>query len=131
MNPAFSAPQLRNFLSLFQRHAEKVRSSLNIRMGVFFFIQDNSSVKNGRMKFFRVMFPESPSLTFTSGFLVPRWMLLEKVSKPPQHKFITYLWDLAGFDFEFGGLDNLENPLGKIYDNLLYVFLLHTGIFYY
>jgi alkylphenol/PAH-inducible cytochrome P450 monooxygenase len=29
---------------------------------------------------------------------------------------------IAGFDFDFGALDNIENPLSKVYDNLLYAF---------
>ncbi|KAJ6524397.1 cytochrome P450 [Mycena vulgaris] len=83
MNPAFFAPQLRTFLSLFQRQAEKLSQ-----------------------KWKDEVLPTDASSE--PVFDVHKWLSRTTMDVIGE----------AGFDFEFGALDNIENPLNKVYDNL-------------
>ncbi|KAJ6524400.1 cytochrome P450 [Mycena vulgaris] len=83
MNPAFFAPQLRTFLSLFQRQAEKLSQKWKDEV----LPTDTSS---------------EPVVN------IHKWLSRTTMDVIGE----------AGFDFEFGALDNIENPLNKVYDNL-------------
>ncbi|KAI0319080.1 cytochrome P450 [Amylostereum chailletii] len=83
MTPAFFAPQLRTFLSLFLRAENKVSQKWKDEI----LANDES---------------EEPVLN------VHKWLSRTTLDVIGE----------AGFDFDFGALDESENPLNKIYDNL-------------
>jgi len=83
MNPSFSAPQLKSFLSLFLHHAERL----------------SQKWKDEEI---------SPDPTGEPIFNIHKWL---------SRTTLDVIGD-SGFGFQFGALDNIKNPLSKVYDNL-------------
>ncbi|KAI0030594.1 cytochrome P450 [Vararia minispora EC-137] len=83
MNPAFSAPQLKSFLSLFQNHGGRL-------------VQ----------KWKDEVVSADPSAD--PVFNVHRWLSRTTLDVIGE----------TGFNFDFGALNNHDNPLSKVYENL-------------
>ncbi|KAI0308933.1 cytochrome P450, partial [Amylostereum chailletii] len=93
MSPAFSAQQLRTFLSLFLRAANKVSQKWK-----------DEVIPND----------ESGEPVFN----VHKWLSRTTLDVIGEGTLSSSDLLDTGFDFDFGALDKLENPLNKIYDNL-------------
>ena len=60
---------------------------------------------------------------------IPSWLskaTLDAYVAAPRHPYPTYELvsriGMGAFEYEFGALDGLDNPLAKTYSNLLYAF---------